>query len=201
MGAGLGWDPYWTTIHQTLGSAWASSTQSSPSCIDARVFLDATYIQLSVVYLGTGPFYANTEADGSGYNNTTQYDNGFCGGWICYSALLKLPIHLGRILIFPMAGAEYDQNISYTDAGGNDVRQSMTSQSLSGLNEIWFDFGAGIDISMSSSAYLRFSVLGEFKFLNQDDLNYMSAISVQNGDSVSMVYFRLSPAISFGSKL
>jgi hypothetical protein len=165
---------------------------------DGQIYLDEKYILGSIGFLATGTYFLYTETDGSGYKNAIVKSNGDVGGWLIYSIILKWPIHAGKGYIFPLIGAEFDQNIIYTDAGKNDLRGGMSSDAIANLDSFWGKFGFGSDFRLSSATYLRLILIGNLKLLNKDDRDYISWLSNLNSDTVTLTYFRLSTGLSIG---
>jgi hypothetical protein len=199
VGAGLGWAPYWITIRQTLGSSWVQEQQTS-SAFGGQVYLDATYVQASIGYFGTGSNYTLSASDSAGENASMSETNGDEGGWLILSVLGKYPFHLWGFTLFPLAGFEYDLNLSYTDSNGNDLKSGMTSEELSSLNQFWFKFGVGADFPVSSAMYIRPTILGGLKFLSQEDNDEITALELANGGTFKLTYFRLDVGVSVGYK-
>jgi hypothetical protein len=201
VGAGVGWAPYWDTLKESVDSAWVASETSSPAVLEGQVYVDATYFQASVGYIGQGAFYQVKTTDGSGYEDTIIKKNGFSGSWISYSLLLKYPFKAGKTMLFPLLGAEFDQNLTYTDAGGNDFKSALTTSAQDDLNNLWLRAGAGMDVPLGSVVYLRFSVLGNFKLLTQTEKDYVKSLADATGYTVDLKHIRLNTIVSLGMKL
>ena len=80
-------------------------------------------------------------------------------------ALLKYPLSIGPMDAFPEIGVEYDLNLIYTDASGNDLKGGLTVKEQQQLNLSWLEAGLGTDITLNTEAhtevkwYLRVEVL------------------------------------------
>jgi hypothetical protein len=201
MGVGVGWDPFSDAEKLSQGSAWAWSSTSSSECIDGFAYFDAGYIQVTIGYLGNGPSYTYAESDGSGFTSSEKHRNLYCGGWVYGAAMLEYPFRLKKLTLSPQLGVEYDYNLSFTDAGGNDLRVSMTEQGVSGLNRLWLKFGGAADVPFLSSFYARIAINAGFKFLNQDEKDYRDEIVQQYGYKVVLTRFRANIAVSIAYRL
>jgi hypothetical protein len=134
-----------------------SSTPSqvtSPVSATSLQFFDATYV---VVQLGY--FLNRGSTEPSAVSTDTAFAAVLTGLSLGISA--KLPIRLGPVEVFPIVGAEYVLNLSYTDDKGNDLKAALSGPASS-LNELWLKGGLGVDIFLGN-LFLRPVVMGGFK--------------------------------------
>jgi len=200
VGAGLGWAPYWNTTRQTVGSSWVQD-QDASSGFGGQIYFDAKYIEATIGYFGTGSNFTETVTDSLGDNLSMNQTDGAAGGWLCISVLGKFPFHVLGFTLFPVAGFEYDLNLTYTDSNGNDLKSGMSSEELNSLNELWFKFGIGADFPVSPVLYIRPTVIGGLKFLSQLDNDNITSLEAANGGTFTMTYFRLDVGLSVGYNL
>ena len=124
--------------------------------IGGFLFFDATYAELDF-YFAYGVVKDVIEKDAKGY-----IDSGYLNGSMVqlgFSLVGKHPFELGKVTVFPLAGISYNIVLSYkndsgvkvedwTAALGSDVKASHFSQ-------FGFLFGAGLDVNLTSSLFLR----------------------------------------------
>ena len=121
----------------SAGSPFEISQSTSPLAF--RAFLDATYFQVGIGLLGVINGSFSETAGGS-------TSTGFLMGTLGYAVLsvdVKYPFAVGSFEIFPLAGAEYRLNLSYTNGAGTDFKGGLTPQQQSDLSELcWYFRGA-----------------------------------------------------------
>lgn len=149
-GGALNFSP--VTFDGTYSSA-ASQVTSQVSATSLQ-FFDATYVMVQVGYVlnrgSTEPTAAST---------TTAFAAVLTGLSLGVSA--KLPIRIGPVAVFPIVGAEYVLNLSYTDDKGDDLKASLSGPAAA-LNELWLKGGVGVDVFLGD-LFLRPVVMGGFK--------------------------------------
>jgi hypothetical protein len=64
--------------------------------------------------------------------------------YLAFAVFGRFPIVIGRFSIIPMAGFEFDLNLTYTDAGGNDLKAALTDRQRTDLNEMWLKGGVAL---------------------------------------------------------
>jgi opacity protein-like surface antigen len=122
-------------------------------------FFDATYIELSLgARLGKDNF-DNAKETMLGFNTT----------YLFLGVMGKYPITTSSgIIIFPMAGVEYDLAIIRNDIGTGKSDFSG-NRSIADFSRLWIKAGAGADINLTRSFYIRPSALYAFGLNNAKD--------------------------------
>ncbi|MGA2764143.1 MAG: hypothetical protein ABSG17_12320 [Spirochaetia bacterium] len=172
-----------------LGTAYDSKSSVMP--INIKAFFDATYLQGSVGYEFISG-YSNTVTPGSttNYNETLTYMN--------FALYGKYPFALGQaITVFPLLGAEYRLNLTWTSSSGADLKSAQSSQYQSDMNELWLEAGAGADFAFGRF-YIRPEVLLGYKPLSTTDNNSITALQGLGATSVSMSYFAIKADVLLG---
>jgi hypothetical protein len=110
-------------------------------------FVDFTYLEASVALLiQLGPQSSQLAPPPGQTANSGDIDSQFVD--VVGRVLAKYPLPFFKTLsVFPLAGLEYSQNLSY--------RNKEPFLSASELNNFFLDLGAGIDFPLNSSSYLR----------------------------------------------
>jgi hypothetical protein len=147
-----GWDSYtdlWTT------TPFGFST-----------YFDATYGVAAIGFRANGNTkYEWTRITGPITINDFSED-GNRSGFLSLSLLGRYPFTLGPVTLFPLLGIEYDLNLYYKDENGANLKAGFDAQQKADLNQFWFKFGVGSDISVYKGLYVRPLVLFGFKLLN-----------------------------------
>ncbi len=86
------------------------------------------------------------------------------------SAYLKYPFDLGVVAIIPFFGVEYDVNLAWVDANGNDLKASLSDRERADMDEVWIKGGLGVDIELFGGFSLLPCVSVAGKILNATDL-------------------------------
>jgi hypothetical protein len=164
-GAGARFSPTWITINGKVGSAWEKIV-TSQSMIAGKAFVDAKYVEIDVGFL------TNLKSVKMVYTNSAGADisnsgDGNVGTWIVIAGLVKYPFNVGGAEVFPLLGVEYDLNLSLKNSSGNDVKSTMSSDQKANLNRFWLLAGAGADISVSKSIYIRPEAVFGYKLLSK----------------------------------
>ncbi len=171
---------YYTGNSETLTS------NSTP--LDAYVFAGSKYLELRVGYLKI----SNIVGDYSGENDFGHPQSGTTGdpenaSFVSAAGFFKIPIDFGGVFLFPMIGAEYDYNLTLTDAvTGANLRGSFSN--LFDLNQFWIKGGVGAEIKFGG-VFVRPEVLYGIKILNQTDSNNLSSFEENGGYSNGMLNF------------
>jgi hypothetical protein len=117
------------------------------------LFYDGVYFEAgAAMFMQLGPQNndAHVSSSGSGVRNG-DIDTRFLN--VDGRLLGKYPIRLSpQVLWFPLAGLEYSWNISY-----NDLQTFIRPSELS---DLFFDVGAGFDVSLGGQGYLRLEGIG-----------------------------------------
>ncbi len=137
-------------------SGTESQVTSSVS-VTTMQFFDATYVLLQLGYSlnrgSTEPAAAST---------TTGFAALLTG--LSFGVAVKYPIVIGPITVFPLVGAEYKLNLTYSDDKGDDLKSGLGGPG-SALDELWVKGGLGVDI-FPGSLFLRPMLLVGFMPFN-----------------------------------
>jgi hypothetical protein len=156
------YEPY-TILLWTIDSYRETVSTVPLSC---SIYFDATYGILSFGFSGNGDPHRTIKTIDGGTTNTTETDLDARSGFLRISVLGRYPFRLGPVVLFPLAGIEYALNLYHKQGDGTDLKESMSEQEKTDLNQFWFKFGAGTDITLYKGLYLRPQVLLGFKLLN-----------------------------------
>lgn len=158
-----------------------------------KAFLDATYLQISIGFLGVinGSF-----SETAGGSTSTGFLMGTLG-YVALSADVKYPFVVGSFEIFPLAGAEYRLNLSYTNGAGIDFKGGLTPQQQSDLSELWLRAGVGADYIVRNF-YIRSEVTVGFKPLSASDNAALANMQAAGISSPSIRYFTVTFNMLFG---
>jgi hypothetical protein len=119
-----------------------SSSVTSGVSVTSMQFLDANYVEISIGYSvnrgSTEPTAAST---------TTGFAVVLTG--VSFGAAVKYPIVIGPVAIFPIIGAEYRLNLTWTDDKSDDLKAGLGGSS-SALDELWVKGGLGVDVNFGS---------------------------------------------------
>jgi hypothetical protein len=185
VGAGFTFSP----ISQTTKATGYTSSTTSWNSFAGKAFIDAKYIEGS---LGFAFDTKNYKVDG------TSYTNGNHGTWIAISALGKYPVELSGFTLFPMAGLEYDLNLSYVDANGNDVKSGASADQKAALNYFLIKGGVGADVPVNDQLFVRPTLLVGYKFHSKLESDAISAGSSVN---LSITTLKFDIGVAIGYKL
>ena len=128
------------------------------------VFFDISYFEISVSFAhGTLKEYlkgANASA------HSILEDLTFLQ--LELSAFGKFPISLGKVTVFPMAGAGFNMVLTAKDRDGNDLYDNtITASALKDYSQFGLLAGVGFDISLTSAIFLRTEALFHFRLPNK----------------------------------
>jgi hypothetical protein len=101
-------------------------------------------------------------------------------------------------LIFPILGFEYDLNLSYKDADGNDLKAGMTNDQKANLNMLWIKGGLGLDIPIAGEIYLRPEVLASYKLRSKSDTNAIDTYTADGAEDVSVTTVKVDIGLLVG---
>ncbi len=170
LSAGIGGSVSVFSYNEGMSGSYLGTTDSATYTLtqipfSAKVFLDATFLQLEAGYrVAQGGNQSTTQTGALSFSNGSAYD----ASYLTFAGYLKFPFRAGSVSVFPLLGAEYDYNLTLTDTNGNDLKPLLTSQELADLNQLWLKGGAGFDLSFGSF-YLRPELLAGFKLLSPTD--------------------------------
>jgi len=139
----------------SFNGTYSSATSQVTSQVSSTSiqFFDATYAFVQVGY-----FLNRGSTEPTSAPTATEFAAVLTG--LSFEVCLKLPIRIGPVSVFPVVGAEYALNLSYTDDKGDDLKASA-SPGTAALNELWLKGGVGVDIFLGD-LFMRPMVMGGF---------------------------------------
>jgi hypothetical protein len=151
VGGGFAVSPSFYTSSQTfMGTTRKESKQQGN--VNVYGFFDATYVEASVGLLFGFPSVTTKVSGGGDPGKDTE--KGFSSMGLSIAAMGKYPIALGKVIISPMAGIEYNLNLSYK-IDGEDAKEFMDDDMKADLNDLWFKLGASADFAITESLFVR----------------------------------------------
>jgi hypothetical protein len=156
---------------------WAIKSQESPTDVNGIiiinsqilthsvtggffVFFDATYVEVDVDML-----FGSRRSEGSSVSTTLSY--------VGFSALGKLPIAIGPIVLFPLLGIDYQMYLGddlITDIYYPGIPAKLASQK-SELDRLSIPVGVGLDFFFKRNIFIRGEFLWTFKIPNKMELD------------------------------
>jgi len=143
-----------------------------------NVFVDATYIEIGVGLTFVGSTINQTSTyrlNGVEQTRPADYEEPtytVSGTYLNTSLLLKYPVALGAMNVFPAAGFDYATGISGTETrsykGESETRELLEPGNFGAF---WIKFGGGLDFSFTESIFLRSVLLYGIRFSNQEEYN------------------------------
>ncbi len=193
-GAGVIYSPSSSVMSSSVLSIDTKSTTTTSS-VDIAAFFDATYVQLDLGLLMRSRMSKTDLVVGT---VATSFDTDYPANYkqtdMAISVLGKLPISVLNLSVFPMAGVEYDLNLSAT---GKD---SLSAEAKANLNQLWIKAGVGADIGVTDSIYIRPLVLVGYKILSQGDKDAKEALDLI-ADNVTLTIMKLDLGVMVGFRL
>jgi len=154
-------------------SGTESQVTSSVSLTTTQ-FFDATYLLVQLGYTlnrgSTEPAAASTP---------TGFTAMLTG--LSFGVAVKYPFGIGPLVFFPLVGAEYKLNLTYSDDKGDDLKSGLSGPGS--LNELWVKGGVGVDL-FPGSLFLRPVLLVGFMPFNLGGVPTLS--STQPTGSVTL---------------
>lgn len=151
VGGGFAVSPSFYTGSSTV-SGETSKMSKQQGNVNVYGFFDATYVEASVGLLFGFPSVTTKVSVGGDSEKDTE--KGFSSMGLSIAAMGKYPIALGKVIISPMAGIEYNLNLSYKK-DGKDAKEFMDNDEKANLNDLWFKLGASADFAITESLFVR----------------------------------------------
>jgi|GEM_PF-922236 len=202
-GAGVSFAPVWMTQKTTFTSPYEGEWREdglSTNVLCFKAFVDAKYIEADVGYMTSLKGYTQSISFSSGLPAVgTETAKDEIDTWISLTALFKYPFKLKNVDVFPLAGFEFNYNLSAKDSDGNDLKPAMTDDQKAVLNQLWLMAGAGADFKFSKALYLRPEALVGFKFLSQFEKdNIETAEAVAGVENSSIIDLKIEVSVAVG---
>lgn len=118
------------------------------------LFADYTWVEATILLApqyGTAEARTTLEVGGDRESDEAPADTRALAA--VYRLLGRYPFEFGPVAVYPLAGAEYSQNLLFRN------KKSLGTKAKAGLNDVFLDFGAGGDLTVHKKLYLRFEVL------------------------------------------
>jgi hypothetical protein len=113
------------------------------------VFLDLTFVELSLGYFKTAVFNIRENLNGNLTGNSMDLN----ATGLDIGLFIKYPFGINKkLLLFPLLGANYRHMLSVQDEDNRRV------DGIGDFSSIWFKLGGGLDFSFTNNLFLR----GEF---------------------------------------
>ena len=154
-------------------------------------FLDATFAELSVGFMG-GPM--SYTATGLGVSYT---EDGFSFTALDFTLLGRFPIAVGggNITVAPLLGIGYNLVLGATYEG-NDVFEG-SDDSASDLSNFRILLGVGADFDINDNLFFRAQALGRYSFANSMTRDEVSGVDGLNATGGFGATIRLSVGFRF----
>ena len=151
VGGGFAVSPSFYTGSSTVSGETVKMSMQQGN-VNVYGFFDATYVEASVGLLFGFPSVKTKVSVGGDSEKDTE--KGFSSMGLSIAAMGKYPIALGKVIISPMAGIEYNLNLSYK-IDGEDAKEFMDDDMKADLNDLWFKLGASADFAITESLFVR----------------------------------------------
>jgi hypothetical protein len=199
VGAGINWSPIFISDKLSNGSQWLKDVYDT-SAFGGAVFVDAKYIQASIGIAATSKSVTDNYTDSTGASSSNSISNGNVNTSLSIVALGKYPFELSGFSIFPLAGLEYDLNLSYKDSNGNDLKSGLDSDHKANLNAFFIKAGVGADFPVAEKFFVRPELLVGYKFhskLESDVIDNNKTLGIDE----SYTFIKVDIGVSVGYKL
>jgi hypothetical protein len=199
-GIGFSASSYYYTEKAAKGSDSSKKTEKT-LLWGGCAFFDATYAQLS---LGFGMSDVNASykvADDLGIMGGSidaTYNDYPTMTYLSFGILFKYPVDMTGFYLFPLLGLEYDLNLGYKDADGNDLKADMSADEKANLNMVWIKAGIGLDIPIARKIYLRPEVLAAYKFRSKLNTDAVDAYEASGASDVSVTTIKVDIGLLLG---
>jgi hypothetical protein len=159
------------------------------------------YIQLGIGYqwFTSGTWEENVS--GTTLDSGDLY-SGYSWTSMVIDFMFRIPIRFGgsQVALVPMAGFEYDINLSYKDDAGNDIKKTMTQEEKANLNRFFLQLGAGLQINAGNVVIYPELIYG-FKIKSQLDSDNETALTSYYGTPVTISSGKLDLGVIIGFKI
>lgn len=157
--------------------------------IGVQAYLDVGSLIFTATYARSKTLKIEASGSDAGFSAGNVVEGNLEITTISFGGLLKLPISLGNITLFPLLGAEYMLTL---DIEGAD------SSFMDNYNRIWLKGGLGLDIPLNQQIYLRPTALFGFGLPNKyDDFVKAGGFDIEFPDSPFVGRFDFGVALGF----
>ena len=171
--------------------AGTESRVTSFVSLTAMQFFDAKYVLLHIGY---------TLNRGSTEPAATSTTTGFAAllTGLSFGVAVKYPFVIGPVDVFPLIGAEYKLNLTYTDDKDDDLKSGLGG-SRSALDELWVKGGVGVDVYFGNF-FLRPILLVGFMPFNLGGASTLSSIHPTGSISLGRGVFTVDLNLLLGCR-
>ncbi|HTX73572.1 MAG TPA: CsgG/HfaB family protein, partial [Rectinemataceae bacterium] len=114
----------------------------------------------------------------------------------------RLPFSLGPVTLFALAGGEYEMNISWIASDGSNVKDTLSSDAVAGLNHIFLQVGGGAQFALGGNFYIAPQIVYGWKLKTKDDTDFENYLATTYSySSVKSSEGRLDIRILAGMKI
>ena len=183
----------WNSSRSLAGTTVTVRDAFTP--LSAKAFFDATYAQVSLgLIVATSVTQTGNTTTTSHHSETLSY--------LSLAGLLKYPLDLGSVVVFPLFGIEYDLNLSH---GSPDYFEGsgglLAAPTAADYNQLWLKAGVGADVLLGRKLFIRPEVLVGVKPLNPDEANVVAAYQSVGYKNVSLTFLTIDFALLVGYRL
>lgn len=142
--------------------------------VGAYIFGDFTYAELAA---GFAYGIMKGVIDIPGFSDVSK-----AGSMLQVNAnlLLKYPLQFGKVTFFPLLGASYNMVLVSKDDNGDKYSDKM-SETIKNLSQIGILGGAGVDLFLTSSLFLRFETFYHLRLADKDTKDSVDAFETLFG--------------------
>ena len=184
----------WTEYDYYSGSDTTYNYVDTRAPLDLTAIFDATYLVAGFGYsYASGGHYKNDNPSAEGDFKDTR-------GYITFSLLGKYPFASGSLKVFPVAGVQYDLNVTALNASGADVKAGLTDEQKSYYDRFWLVAGVGADIPLGDKLVIRPQVTLKLKFLNKSETDWIQSMT-DAGNTGTLTTTVVGASLILGYKL
>jgi hypothetical protein len=191
-------DTYNLTADASSGSSYDGDYAYSLAA--ASISMLGKYFQVDIGYATTlGGTYSYTNTSGSGSSGSTALTDDMT--YLTFGAYARLPFRLGAMELFPLAGVEYDLNMTYTDENGYDKKSSTAEPYYSGLNHLYLKAGIGAIFDLGKLAVCPEIAFGWKVKSEADTADESTMVNVNGWNSSTAIETKLDVGLVFAFRL
>lgn len=169
-----------TTSNSSLGVSSELTNTSLP--FHGEVYVDAYYFQFGVGYRLSVLGHRSETLTVSGTTTNVLAEDTGTKGYAAFTFYCKYPFAVGRYILMPLLGFEYDVNALVLDSSDNPD------------NQFWVKAGMGAQLPLSNWGYFRAQLLMGWKLPSQAENDAVANATTAGFDAA---LYTLEPDISF----
>ena len=202
IGGGISYGSEWMTAGGSgsiMGMSVSGSTTVSMPELGFHGFVDTKYVQVGLGYILNSSQSISASGDFTVTGPSSASDK---LSWLDIEVDGKYPIPLGGFTIFPIVGAEYLLNLTYTDSSGNDLKASLPSTYKNQFDALMIKVGVGGDFSIGERFYVRPEISMGYKLIkSQYDTDQVNALKTEGLSDAYLNWWLFRGVILVGYKL